>query len=182
MSSNKEIVINFTMSSKSAKIFRGIALAGAILAVIFTVITVLVATSKPAMSEMSFEFDDEDDYISVDLPAEINDKIYYRISSDTKIDVRIMTDFEVNSWTQKDYHYTMDEEYRYTVKSTETYTIHVEYGEGPAKGTLYYAKSGDNRGIIITFAIAIFVSIFGSMIIALIYGGIADHKFRKHNS
>lgn len=182
MSSNKDVIINLTMSHKSAKIFRGIVLTGIILAAIFTAITVIIATSKPEMTEITFNFDDEEDYITVDLPAEKNDKIYYRIASDTEIDVRIMTDFEVNSWTQKDYHFTKEDEYEYKVESTDTHTIHVEYGEGPAQGSLFYAKSGDNNALRNTFMVAIFISLFGGMIIALIYGGIADHNFHKHNS
>ena len=182
MSSNKENIIKLTMSSKSAKRFRGIVLTGIILAAILTTITVIIATSRPEMTEIPFEFNDEEDYISIDLPAEKNDKIYYSISSNTKIDVRIMTDFEINSWTQKEYHFTKDEEYEYKVPSTDTYTIHVEYGEEPATGSLFYAKSGDNKAITNIFTAAIFISLFGGMIIALIYGGLADHEFRKKNS
>lgn len=181
MSSYKENIIHLTMSDKSAKIFRGIILTGIILAAIFGVITLIVATSKPDMTEMAFQFDDGEDYITVDLPADKNDKIYYRISSNTAIDVRIMTDFEGNSWTQKDYHYTSDEEFVYTVPSTDTYTIHVEYGEGPATGSLFYAISGDNKPKTTLFTVAIFISLVGGMIVALIYGGIADYVYRKNH-
>lgn len=182
MSSSKKNIIKLTMSSKSAKIFRGIVLTGIILAVIFTTLTLIIANSKPEMTLIPFEFDDEEDYISIDLSLEKNDKIFYRISSNTEIDVRIMTDFEVNSWTQKDYHFTKDQEYVYKVASTDIYTIHVEYGEEKASGSLFYAKSGDNRAITNIIIAAIFISLFGGMIIALIYGGIADYNFRKDNS
>ena len=179
MSSNKDTIIKFTMSHKDATTFRRIVLCGVIVGVFCGVMAAITATAKPQMAEVSFSFDSKEDYISINLDAEKGDNIYYTIKSDTQIDVRIMTDFEGNSYTQKDYHYTKDDEYVYKTKTDDTFTIHVEYGDDPATGTLYYAKSGDNGDTVTVWAVGVFVSLFGGMIVALIFGGIADAKYRK---
>lgn len=176
MATKEVIIIKVKLTPDQRKKYYIILGTGLIIALLLTAATFTVANNKPAMTAVDFSFEEQSDYMTIDVPMVEGDKLYYKVESDLPIDVRIVTNFEQSSWTEKEYHYTNSKEYVYTVKSDNTYTIFFDYGDEAASGTVSYGVLKDNSNVVTAMAISIFVSYGLFWFIGLIYAQRASDR------